>query len=287
MAYVLDLGEHGGSSIPKSLESQASNPTHHGGSEGERKRDKVIRKLREAKQKHHDKHHPSDKDDANTSPKGANFEEVEKDIHARAAFVPILPGEEDNLDEVKATVEALVHSRHLTAGQAFSLCSQLDSSDPVEQVSAREIIAALQAELADAEPESESSDNYEELSPVAKSNVKTEDESATGNPAPLSVTVKGTQVMSSQSATLTKLPPLAPPSGDQKKKGSKPPQVDPRLDVMCSLMSTDGLKKFLETQYIVPEDEAMTHHEDLHCLALASAVPPASSSNDREKKASQ
>ncbi|KAE9347524.1 hypothetical protein PF008_g7778 [Phytophthora fragariae] len=273
----------------KSLESQASNPTHVDGSDGERKRDKIYRKLREAKQKHHDKHHSSEKEDANTRPKGANFEEVEKDIHARAAFAPVLPGEEDTFDEVKATVEALVHSRHLTAGQAFSLCSQLDSSDPVEQVSAREIIAALQTELADAEPESENPDHYEELFPVAKIVAKAEEESTAGGPSPVSITVKkNTQVMSSQSATLTKLPPLAPRSGENKRKESKAPQVDPRLDVMCSLMSTDGLKKFLETQYIVPEDEAMTRHEDLHCLALASAVPPASSSTNRgEKKPSK
>ncbi|KAG6610164.1 Chaperone protein DnaJ [Phytophthora cinnamomi] len=223
----------------------------------------------------------------NATSKRASLEEVEKEIHARAAFAPVHPGEEDNLDEVKATVEALVHSRHLTAGQAFSLCSQLDSSDPVEQVSAREIIAALHAELADPEPESENPDSFDKLFPAVKSAAKVEEKSQTGSPAPLSVTVKTTQIVSSQSAALTKLPPLAR-SADEKKKGSKSPQVDPRLDVMCSLMSTDGLKKFLESQYIVPEDETMTRHEDLHCLALASAVPPASSSNNQEdKKASK
>jgi hypothetical protein len=185
----------------------------------------------------------------------------------------VLPGEDDSLDEVKATVESLVHSKHLTAGQAFSLYEQLDSKDPVEQVSAREIIAALQSELA--EPESERADTFEELFPVAKKEDKIEQESA-----------KDSQIVNLQSTTLAKLPPLAPSSGEPKKKGSKPAQVDPRLDVMCSLMSVDGLKRFLETQCIVPE-ETMARHEDLHCLALASAVPPASSSSRREEKVSR
>ncbi|KAK1947849.1 DnaJ subfamily B member 3 [Phytophthora citrophthora] len=229
-------------------------------SEGERKRDKVMRKLREAKQKHHEKHQPVD------------FKDVEKDIHARAAFAPVLPGEEDNFDDEKAAVEALVHNHHLTAGQAFSLCSQLDSGDPVDQVSAREIIAALQLELASAEPESETTEGFE-LFPVAKPG-----ENKTQDLIP--ATTKET-------LSSSKLPPLAPSSREQKKKMSKPPAVDPRLDAMCSLMSTDGLKRFLETQYIIPEDEAITRHEDLHCLALASAVPPASSSNARLEKASK
>uniref|UniRef100_H3GHF8 Uncharacterized protein n=1 Tax=Phytophthora ramorum TaxID=164328 RepID=H3GHF8_PHYRM len=252
----------------KSLEGQEAKP-----SESERKRDKVIRKLREAKQKHHEKYC---QEGGISSPKAANFKEVENDIHARAAFAPVLPGEDDNLDEVKATVESLVHSRHLTAGQAFSLYSELDSIDPVEQVSAREIIAALQSELVDAEPECE-------LFPIAKT-VMEEEKAVVLTPALTPVDVKSTQLVSSQSSTVSKLPPLVPSSGGQTKKGSKPPQVDPRLDVMCSLMSTDGLKRFLATQYIVPEDETMTRHEDLHCLALASAVPPASSSCNREGK---
>ncbi|KAL3666651.1 hypothetical protein V7S43_008271 [Phytophthora oleae] len=251
----------------KSLEHQELQSDQR--SESERKRDKVMRKLREAKHKHHEKHHP---EDANTKPVG--FEDVEKDIHARAAFAPVLPGEEDNLDDVKATVEALIHSHHLTAGQAFSLCSQLDSSDPVEHVSAREIIAALQAELAHAEPESENTEDFE-LFPVAKPE---ENKSQALIPA-------NTKAKLVQSSPSSKLPPLAPPSREQKE--SKLPEVDPRLDVMCSLISTDGLKRFLETQFIIPEDDATIRHEDLHCLALASAVPPASSSNTRAEKASK
>ncbi|KAG6977755.1 hypothetical protein JG688_00000090 [Phytophthora aleatoria] len=236
----------------KSLEHQDSQPIHN--SDGERKRDKLMRKFREAKQKHHENHHPDENEGAVSSPKEVDFEEVERDIHARAAFAPVLPGEEDNLDE-------------------------LDSTDPVEQVSAREIIAALQSEHENAEPESESLDDFE-LFPVAKAGSKIDEDKAA---VLIPVDAKDTQVMPSQSTAISKLPPLAP-SSEQKKKGSKPPQVDPRLDVMCSLMSTDGLKRFLETQYIVPVDETMTRHEDLHCLALASAVPPASSSTNRTEK---
>ncbi|ETO59887.1 hypothetical protein F444_21833 [Phytophthora nicotianae P1976] len=262
----------------KSLEHQELKPLHNG--EGERKRDKVIRKLREAKQRHHEKHHPDESERDSTSSNGVDFEEVERDIHARAAFTPVLPGEDDDLDEVKATVEALVHYNYLTAGQAFSLYSQLDSNDPVEQVSAREIIAALQSEHENAEPEVESPDDFE-LFPLAKTEIKAEKKKAAA--VLIATNSKGKQIMTSQTATVSMLPPLAP-SSEQKKKSSKPPQVDPRLDVMCSLMSTDGLKRFLETQYIIPEDETMARHEDLHCLALASAVPPASSSTNGVEK---
>ncbi|KAF1777354.1 Alpha/Beta hydrolase fold [Phytophthora cactorum] len=78
----------------KSLEHQDSQPIHN--SDGERKRDKLMRKFREAKQKHHEKHHPDENEGAVSSPKEVDFEEVERDIHARAAFAPVLPGEEDN-----------------------------------------------------------------------------------------------------------------------------------------------------------------------------------------------
>ncbi|KAF4135178.1 DnaJ domain [Phytophthora infestans] len=261
----------------KSLEHHELKPIQNG--EGERKRDKVMRKLREAKQKHLDKHHQDESERDSTSSNGLDVEEVEREIHARAAFAPVLPGEEDNLDEVKATVEALVHSNYLTAGQAFSLYSQLDSNDPVEQVSAREIVAALQSEQINAEPESESLGEFE-LFPRAKTGSKTADDNAVAVLNP--VDSNSEQVTSSQSKNVSKLPPLAP-SSQKKKKGPKP-QVDPRLDVMCSLMSTDGLKRFLETQYIVPEEETLTRHEDLHCLALASAVPPAPSSTNRAEK---
>ncbi|POM57971.1 Hypothetical protein PHPALM_37448 [Phytophthora palmivora] len=250
----------------KSLDCQEVNPSRQ--DEGERKRDKVMRKIREAKQKHHDKYHPE-------SSKEAEFNEVEKDIHARAAFAPVLPGEEDNLDEVKATIESLVHNHHLTTGQAFSIYSQLDSNDPVEQLSAHEIVAALQSELVNPEPEVEHEDAFEELFPVSKTDSKIEKSTL------IPVNMKNTEVVPSRPGVLSKRPPLAPLSGEQKKKISKPPQVDPRLDVMCSLLSTDGLKQFLTKQYIVPEDDMTTRHEDLHCLALALAVPPASSSNNR------
>ncbi|CAI5705096.1 hypothetical protein KXD40_001689 [Peronospora effusa] len=253
----------------KTLELQVS---EHG--DGERKRDKVIRKLQEAKQKHHDKHHPDEKRSAGVKPLGVYVKEVENNIHARAAFAPVTFGEEDNLDEVKATVEALVQSCQLTAGQAFSLYSQLDSNEPVDQVSAREVIAALQSEL-------KKSESFEELFPVAKTDVKIENEQTAGAQASILVDVSDKLVVPSQSTALAKLPPLAPSSTGQKKRGSKSPQVDPRLDVMCSLMSTDGLKRFLEEQYIVPEDEVMVRHDELHCLALASAVLPASSGTNR------
>ena len=79
------------------------------------------------------------------------MKEVENNIHACAAFAPVLFGEENNLDEVKA----MVQSCHLTAGQAFLLYSQLDSTEP------REVIVALQSKL-------EKFESFEELFHVAR-----------------------------------------------------------------------------------------------------------------------
>ncbi|RLN87448.1 hypothetical protein BBJ28_00009390 [Nothophytophthora sp. Chile5] len=314
----------------QSLERKNSSSSLQG--EGERKRDKVRRKLLEAKRKHQEKYDHKHKgiNDAET---GAASEPVallemekettEQEIHARAAFTPVLPGEEDSLDDVKAMVEALVHSEHLTTGQAFELYARLDSDDPIEWVSAREIILALHSRLLETEPESEKAMEYEELFPVAKtgSEQNSNDEelfpvAKTGNeqnsndeelfpvakstheeedkeaaPALISVNVNAIQIASqaappSAPSTLTKLSPKdqsKASSGKLKRWGSKTPQVDPRLDAMCSLMSATGLRRFLETQYIVPGEAEMTRHEDLHCLALASAVPPVSASSCAKK----
>ncbi|CAH0477062.1 unnamed protein product [Peronospora belbahrii] len=253
----------------RSLKALELQEPEHGG--GERKRDKVIWKVRGAKQKQYQKHHPDEKS-VITRPMGVNMKDMENTIHARAAFAPVLPGKDDNLDDVKVTVETLVQSRHLTARQAFSIHLQLESNDPVEQVFAREVIAALQSELGNREIEF---DSHEELFPVAKTNVKIEKEQTADCPTLISVNANDKLIVLSQSAALVALLPLASSSCEQKKRGSKLPQVDPRLDVLCSLMSADGLTRFLKEQYIVLEDEAMVRHDDLHCLALASAVLPA------------
>jgi hypothetical protein len=172
-------------------------------------------------------------------------------------------------DTVLQKPEEAKHSRHekhntlaeegSNTGLTGEGLKELDSDDPAEQVSARKL-TALQSERA--EPECESADPFEGPFPVATKDGNIERES-----------VQGSQIVASQSRTLAKLPPLPPSSGGPKRNGPKPALVDPQLDVMCSLMSTDGIKRFLKTQYIVLED-SMAHHEDLHCLALASAIPP-------------
>ncbi|RLN95088.1 hypothetical protein BBJ28_00000088 [Nothophytophthora sp. Chile5] len=297
----------------QSLERKKSSSSLQG--EGERKRDKVRRKLLEAKRKHQEKNDHKHKDN-NDAEIGAASEPMallemekettEQEIHARAAFTPVLPGEEDSLDDIKAMVEALVHSEHLTTGQAFELYARLDSDDPVEWVFAREIVLALHSGLLKAEPESEKDVEYEELFPVAKTGSEQdnndeelfpvakathEEEDKEAAPALISVNVNAIQIASqatpqSAPSTLAKLSPKdrsKASSGKLKRWGSKTPQVDPRLDAMCSLMSATGLRRFLETQYIVPEEAEMARHEDLHCLALASAVPPVSASSYTKK----
>jgi hypothetical protein len=53
------------------------------------------------------------------------------------------------------------------------------------------------------------------------------------------------------------------------------------MDVLCSLMSTQGLRDFLQAHHIEPTADS-ARHEDLHCLALqvtvASTAPSRTSS---------
>ncbi|RLN14322.1 hypothetical protein BBJ28_00012114 [Nothophytophthora sp. Chile5] len=50
-----------------------------------------------------------------------------------------------------------------------------------------------------------------------------------------------------------------------------------------SELTENSVLQHMSMRYIVLEEETMARHEDLHCLALASAVLPASSSKNIKK----
>ncbi|KAG6610160.1 Chaperone protein DnaJ [Phytophthora cinnamomi] len=159
-------------------------------------------------------------------------------------------GEEESL-VLKAQVEFLVNNGHLTVGDAFQLREQLASDDPVLRESARKTITAMHEGLTDAAPDQ---------------SLVCDGFGFTGGDA-MEIPADEPETKEASHAQDTRNGNTAATTGDEKKKVSEP---DDRLDVMCSLMSTQGLQRFLQRQNIlVPSgDEAPVRHEDLHCLAL-------------------
>ncbi|KAL3666646.1 hypothetical protein V7S43_008267 [Phytophthora oleae] len=159
---------------------------------------------------------------------------------------------------LKAQVEFLVNNGHLTVGDAFQLREQLASDDFVLKESARKTIMAVHEGLSDAGPtlvcEGFGFTGGDTMEPPSDEPEKEKD---------------ATRAPGSKATAST--------NGGGKKKSS---EADEKLDVMCSLMSTQGLQRFLQRQNIlVPaESEAPVRHEDLHCLALMAAPPSSSTS---------
>uniref|UniRef100_K3WQB2 J domain-containing protein n=1 Tax=Globisporangium ultimum (strain ATCC 200006 / CBS 805.95 / DAOM BR144) TaxID=431595 RepID=K3WQB2_GLOUD len=177
----------------------------------------------------------------------------------------------DNLVVLHAQLEALVNSGDLTVGDAFQLKESLDSEDAVERESAQKTIVTLQNGQADSG----------ELDGVISEGF-------------FGTSAADSSASSSVSDQLVTRPRKAAQQKDEVKekdtnKASTPPAVvQPRvskeeeeMDVLCSLMSTQGLRDFLQAHHIEPTADS-ARHEDLHCLALqvtvASTAPSRTSS---------
>ncbi|KAG1683480.1 hypothetical protein DVH05_005871 [Phytophthora capsici] len=165
---------------------------------------------------------------------------------------------EDESLVLKAQVEFLVNNGHLTVGDAFQLREQLASDDLVLKESARKTIMAMHEGLSDAGPtlvcEGFGFTGGDTMELPSDEPEKEKD---------------ATRTPKSKTTTAT--------HGDKKKHNL---QTDERVDVMCSLMSTQGLQRFLQRQNILVPTENGTpvRHEDLHCLALMAAAPSSSTS---------
>ncbi|GMF19559.1 unnamed protein product [Phytophthora lilii] len=162
--------------------------------------------------------------------------------------------EEESL-VLKAQVEFLVNNGHLTVGDAYQLREQLASEDPLVKESARKTIAAMHEGLADVG--AEQSLVCDGFGFTGGDNVELPADEPEETDAPRTHDKNVT-------------------SGAPKDEGKKSAEPDECLDVMCSLMSTQGLQRFLLRQHIlVPTgDEVPVRHEDLHCLALMAAPAP-------------
>jgi hypothetical protein len=154
---------------------------------------------------------------------------------------------------LKAQLEFLVNNGHLTAGDAYQLREQLAADDdPVLKESARKTILAMHEGLLDGGPDQ---------------SLVCDGFGFTGGDA--------MELSADEPEKETAHAPDAKAADANEDEKKKFPAPDERLDVMCSLMSTQGLQRYLQRQNIlVPGgDEAPVRHEDLHCLALMAAAP--------------
>ncbi|KAF1332013.1 Chaperone protein dnaj, partial [Globisporangium splendens] len=176
--------------------------------------------------------------------------------------------ERDNLVVLHAQLEALVNSGDLTVGDAFQLKESLDSEDAVVRESARSTIAALQNGQADSgELEGVISEGFFGTSAADASALSTEDELAV-QPR------KATQQKDKKiEVNASKPPPVAQPRVSKEEE---------EMDVLCSLMSTQGLRDFLQAHHIEPTTDS-ARHEDLHCLALQATVASTTPSRTSSK----
>lgn len=180
----------------------------------------------------------------------------------------------ETLSDALHQLELLEQNEVLSADQAQHLRDDLQSDDVAQQVAATEIVGALAADK-DAEPEA----GYEIVQVDGKDSNET-----MGLVVP--VTVRPVVAAESEGAlvavpenavtttsSLKKPPATATPAPSRKARA----QVDERLDVLCSLLSAQGIERLLAMQNIVPEEKEAAGpptHEELHLLALATAATP-------------
>lgn len=146
---------------------------------------------------------------------------------------------------LNAQMEYLVNAGHLTADDAFQLRDQLESDDPEVRASARKTIAAMHDGLADL---------------TAGDGIVSEAFGFTGGDE------MGTSAVEEEEKK---------PATNAQAKVATDVAADKRLDVMCSLMSTQGLQRFLLAQNlpVTGADGQPLDHSELHGLALASSAP--------------
>ncbi|CAI5745001.1 unnamed protein product [Peronospora destructor] len=169
-------------------------------------------------------------------------------------LLPTVAGSEDESLVLKAQVEFLVNNGHLTAGDAFQLREQLVSNDLTLKESARRTIAAMHEGLSDG---------------ALNQNLVCDGFGFAGG----DTMNASADELEKERVTTGACASKATATNDDTKRFSEP---DKRFDVMCSLMSTQGLQRLLQRQNILVKNDAPVRHEDLHCLALMAAAPASS-----------
>ncbi|CEG42274.1 hypothetical protein L916_21076 [Plasmopara halstedii] len=147
---------------------------------------------------------------------------------------------------LKAQVEFLVNNGQLNSEDAFHLLEQLASDEIVRKEAARKTIVAIHEGLSDAEPQQ---------------NLVCDGFGSCGKDMMNSSTLASDKNIDAMRSDFSGV-------STNEDDGKKRFNVDERLDVMCSLMSSKGLQRYLLRRNILLQNEASVRQEDLHCLAL-------------------
>lgn len=162
-----------------------------------------------------------------------------------------------NLVVLRAQVETLVNIGALTESDAFQLEQLLESSDEELRDSARKTIAMMHEGQADADASSERAFVISEGF-AGEDAESTEDKDSVPLP---------TVSLARHARRKTPVDTRKPASMLRRSKTKQ--EAKEQLDVLCSLLSTPGLRHFLEANNMLPTESAA--HEDLHLLALTAA----------------
>ncbi|TMW68645.1 hypothetical protein Poli38472_006113 [Pythium oligandrum] len=155
---------------------------------------------------------------------------------------------------LRAQMEYLVNVGSLTESDAFQLEQLLESHDESLRESARLTITKLH----EGHAEAESSASYGAI--ISSGFTASTDDDSRVKPATDSRTTRGGKKTTESSHT------------------RRLSQDEKQMDALCSLLSTQGLQDFLHAQNIEVPPETAARHDELHCLALLTAAPPATSS---------
>lgn len=157
---------------------------------------------------------------------------------------------------LRAQVETLVNIGALTENDAFQLEQLLESSDEELRDSARKTIEMMHEGQTDVEASRSAFVIAEGFSGEVSESAEDKDSA------------------SMPSVTLTRDTRRKAPVDARKpaailRRSKTKQEAKEQLDVLCSLLSTPGLRQFLEANNMLPAESAA--HEDLHLLALTAA----------------
>ncbi|CCI43443.1 unnamed protein product [Albugo candida] len=160
---------------------------------------------------------------------------LDRGIGAQAQF---------SLSVLNGQIEYLLNCGYLTETDAYELETLLDSNDPTMQLSARRTVAGM-------------FEAYNESQAGVGDNSRIDEAFS----APKQSTTSRKPILKRKQQECSELESI---NNEQE-----------QLNVLCSLLSTDGIRRFLQDHGIDASTCASSeNHEDLHCLALKEAISP-------------
>ncbi|KAL0587040.1 hypothetical protein ABG067_003380 [Albugo candida] len=150
---------------------------------------------------------------------------------------------EFSMSVLNAQIEYLLNCGYLTETDAYELETLLDSNDPTMQLSARRTVAGM-------------FEAYESQAGVGDNS-------------------RIDEAFSAPKQSTTSRKPILKRKQQERSELESINNEQEQLNVLCSLLSTDGIRRFLKDHGVDASTCASSeNHEDLHCLALKEAISP-------------